>query len=187
MRIIAGTARGRPISAPPSGTRPTSDRVRESLFGILEARIDLEGLSVLDLYAGSGALGLEALSRGAATVVSVESDVKAAATIASNRETAGFDAARLHIRRRPVTAVLCGRASGAFDLVFCDPPYDLDGAVITDHLVALAAGDWVHSETMIAVERSARSAATVWPDAFAEVLSRTYGETRIDIAVAVDR
>lgn len=94
-RIIGGVAGGRRIAVPPRGTRPTTDRVRESLFNIVTARRDLTGLAVLDLYAGSGALGLEALSRGAASVLFVESDQRSAAVIARNIEALGLSGAPL--------------------------------------------------------------------------------------------
>ncbi|WP_019739998.1 16S rRNA (guanine(966)-N(2))-methyltransferase RsmD, partial [Mycobacterium avium] len=105
-RIIGGVAGGRRLAVPPRGTRPTTDRVRESLFNILAARRELTGLAVLDLYAGSGALGLEALSRGAATALFVESDPRAAAVIARNIDTLGLPGATL--RRGAVAAVLAG-------------------------------------------------------------------------------
>lgn len=121
-RIIGGVAGGRRLAVPPRGTRPTTDRVRESLFNILAARRELTGLAVLDLYAGSGALGLEALSRGAATALFVESDPRAAAVIARNIDTLGLPGATL--RRGAVAAVLAGGAATAVDLVLADPPYD---------------------------------------------------------------
>ena len=105
-RIIGGVAGGRRIAVPPRGTRPTTDRVRESLFNIVAARLDLTGLAVLDLYAGSGALGLEALSRGAASALFVESDPRTAAIIARNIEALGLPGATL--RRGAVAAVLAG-------------------------------------------------------------------------------
>ena len=107
---------------PRTGTRPTTDRVRESMFNVLASRIDFAGASVLDLYAGSGALGLEAMSRGAASAVFVESDHRAAAVIDQNIASLGVAAA---VRRGPVAAVLAGGADRPADLVFADPPYDV--------------------------------------------------------------
>ena len=109
---------------PRTGTRPTTDRVRESLFNVLTARMELTGASVLDLYAGSGALGLEALSRGAASVLFVESDQRAAAVIAQNIEALGAQGATL--RRGTVAAVLAAGSDRPVDLVLADPPYDVD-------------------------------------------------------------
>src|ERR1700744_4244841 len=120
-RVIGGVAGGRRIAVPSRGTRPTTDRVRESLFNIVTARLDLTGLAVLDLYAGSGALGLEALSRGAASALFVESDQRSAAVIAGNTETLGLAGATL--RRGVVAAVLGAGTSSPVDLVLADPPY----------------------------------------------------------------
>ena len=127
-RIIGGVAGGRRLVVPPRGTRPTTDRVRESLFDILTARRDLTGLAVLDLYAGSGALGLEALSRGAASALFVESDQRSAAVIGRNIVALGLTGATL--RRGAVAAVLAGGSASPVDLVLADPPYDLDSAEI---------------------------------------------------------
>ncbi|HWY00326.1 MAG TPA: 16S rRNA (guanine(966)-N(2))-methyltransferase RsmD, partial [Mycobacterium sp.] len=114
-RIIGGIAGGRRIAVPPRGTRPTTDRVRESLFNIVTARRDLSGLAVLDLYAGSGALGLEALSRGAASALFVESDPRTAAIIARNIEELGLPGATL--RRGLVAAVVAAGSLAPVDLV----------------------------------------------------------------------
>ena len=120
---------------PRTGTRPTTDRVRESLFNVLAARIELTGASVLDLYAGSGALGLEALSRGAASALFVESDQRAAAVIAQNIEALGAEGATL--RRGTVAAVLAAGSDRPVDLVLADPPYDVDAAEVGAMLAAL--------------------------------------------------
>ena len=114
--------------------------MRESLFNVLASRIDFAGASVLDLYAGSGALGLEALSRGATSAVFVESDHRAAAVIAQNIASLGVAAA---VRRGPVAAVLAGGADRPVDLVFADPPYDVGDAEIVQMLTALVDGGWV--------------------------------------------
>ena len=137
-RIIGGVAGGRRIGVPAgSGTRPTADRVREALFSSLESEFgSFHGLAVLDLYAGSGAIGLEALSRGAATVVLVESDRKAAEVIAANIKVVGLPGATL--LTRPVEKVAAGDNSGGpFDLVFADPPYKLETAELQDVLTDL--------------------------------------------------
>ena len=126
---------------PRTGTRPTTDRVRESLFNVLASRIDFAGASVLDLYAGSGALGLEALSRGAASAVFVESDHRAAAVIDQNIASLGVSGAT--VRRGPVAAVLAAARHRPVDLVFADPPYDVGAAEVAQMLTALVDGGWV--------------------------------------------
>ena len=164
---------------PRTGTRPTTDRVRESLFNLLTARIDLDGLSVLDLYAGSGALGLEALSRGAASAVFVESDHRAAGVIDKNIAALGVKGAT--VRRGAVTAVLAGSALSV-DLVLADPPYDVDAGEIETVLAALTNGGWTATGTVAVVERPASSPMLAWPDGWQVWPSRTYGDTRLELA-----
>ncbi|ORX01375.1 16S rRNA (guanine(966)-N(2))-methyltransferase RsmD [Mycobacterium triplex] len=179
-RIIGGVAGGRRIAVPPRGTRPTTDRVRESLFNIVTARLDLSGLAVLDLYAGSGALGLEALSRGAASAVFVESDPRTAAVIARNVETLGLPGATL--RRGAVAAVLAGGASSAVDLVLADPPYDVEASEVEAILLALSVHGWVREGTVAVVERAAAGAPLTWPDGWTPWPERVYGDTRLELA-----
>ncbi|ANR92478.1 16S rRNA (guanine(966)-N(2))-methyltransferase RsmD [Mycobacterium avium] len=179
-RIIGGVAGGRRLAVPPRGTRPTTDRVRESLFNILAARRELTGLAVLDLYAGSGALGLEALSRGAATALFVESDPRAAAVIARNIDTLGLPGATL--RRGAVAAVLAGGAATAVDLVLADPPYDVGAAGVDAVLAALAAHGWVRAGSVAVVERPAGSAPLSWPAGWSGWPQRVYGDTRLELA-----
>ncbi|MEE6140050.1 16S rRNA (guanine(966)-N(2))-methyltransferase RsmD [Mycobacterium sp. 050128] len=179
-RIIGGAAGGRRLAVPPRGTRPTTDRVRESLFNIVTARLDLTGLAVLDLYAGSGALGLEALSRGAASALFVESDQRTAAVIARNIDTLGLPGASL--RRGPVSAVLAGGAASPVDLVLADPPYDVETAEVQAVLAALSAHGWVRAATVAVVERAAASAPLTWPDGWTPWPERIYGDTRLELA-----
>jgi len=122
-RIIAGQARGRRLQVPPSGTRPTSDRAREGLFNSLATMIELSGACVLDLYAGSAAVGLEALSRGASTAVLVESDRQVQDVIGRNVEALGLTGATVF--RGTVESYLSTATAGGFDFVFADPPYQL--------------------------------------------------------------
>lgn len=168
---------GRSKSGP---TRPTTDRVRESVFNLLAARIDFDGLHVLDLYAGSGALGLEALSRGASSVLFVESDDTAAAVIAANIASLGVRGAR--VRRGAVATVLAGGAVQPIDLVFADPPYDVDTAQVGDMLVALDAGGWAMPGTVAVLERAASGPEVGWPDGWSPWKARRYGDTRIELA-----
>jgi len=149
VRIIAGTWRGRPLDAPPGqGTRPTADRVRETLFSILASRLgSFDGLRVADLFAGSGALGLEALSRGAAFATFVEKDSAAAAAIRRNAERLGA-AERIRILGGSALAL---PASEPFDLVFADPPYSVCSGTAAVEAVEragwLAPGGWMSVET----------------------------------------
>ncbi len=185
-RIIAGTARGRRLAVPPKGTRPTSDRVREAVFSALAARVDLDGATVLDLYAGSGALGLEAISRGAARAVLVDQDARAASVLTANAAVVGGAAAggAVRVRRGTVDAYLQGSAE-PFDLVFLDPPYDLPVDAVERNLASLAAG-WLTSGAHVLVERSARTPAITWPDGYDEDLARDYGETRVQLGIWQD-
>jgi 16S rRNA (guanine966-N2)-methyltransferase len=165
---------------PRSGTRPTTDRVRESLFNVLASRIDFAGASVLDLYAGSGALGLEALSRGATSAVFVESDQRAGSVIAANIDSLGAQGATL--RRGAVAAVLAGGTDRPMDLVLADPPYDVPAAEIAQMLTALVDGGWVSQGTVVVVERGASGPELAWPDGWLRWPSRRYGDSRIELA-----
>lgn len=179
-RIVAGKAGGRRLRVPPAGTRPTSDRVREAMFSAIDARLDLDGARVLDLYAGSGAFALEALSRGAAAALLVESDRKAAAVIRGNIAGLALPGARLRVGS--VAPVLAGGGAGEFDLVFSDPPYDVTTETVIADLTALAAHGWLSSGALIVVERSSRSLEIDWPTGFLGEKPRRYGETRIELA-----
>jgi 16S rRNA (guanine966-N2)-methyltransferase len=139
MRIVGGTARGRPLVAPPGDrTRPTSDRVREAIFNALWSRGAVEGARAADLFAGSGALGVEALSRGAAHVTFVDSDRVARRAIERNLASTGL-ADRAEVVGAPVARWLATLPAGTrFDLVFCDPPYAFEG---WDRLLAALPAD----------------------------------------------
>ncbi len=169
---------------PRSGTRPTADRVREALFNALTARLDFAGLRVLDLYAGSGALGLEALSRGAESAVFIESDQRAAAVIARNIADLGVTAAAVH--RGTVATVLGGGTDRPVDLVFADPPYDVVGEPeILAMLTALTARGWTTEGTVAVVERRASGATLTWPPGWQPWPVRRYGDTRVELAERV--
>jgi 16S rRNA (guanine966-N2)-methyltransferase len=178
-RIIGGRAGGRRISVPPTGTRPTSDRVREALFSLLDARGVLEDAGVLDLFAGSGALGLEALSRGALVATLVERDPRACAVIRSNATAAALTGAL--VRRASVSTFL-QRPTETVDLVFVDPPYS---DPVDDVLAAL--GPWLASGATVVVERDARSPAPTWPDRLVPEEPRAYGETTLHLATEESR
>ena len=165
---------------PPRGTRPTTDRVREALFNVLTARLELAGMAVLDLYAGSGALGLEALSRGAVSALFVESDPRAAAVLARNITALGLGGAVL--RRGTVATVLAGGAESPCGLVLADPPYDVAPAEVDALPGLLTAGGWVAPGAVAVIERAAASPPVSWPDGWAPWSSRRYGDTRLDLA-----
>jgi 16S rRNA (guanine966-N2)-methyltransferase len=176
-RVIAGLARGRRLAVP-SGrlTRPTSDRAREGLFGTLTAiRGSLHGARVLDLYAGSGAVGLEALSRGADRVLFVEADPAAAQVIRGNLATVGLPGGQLVISR--VERLLArGPGEPGYDVVVADPPYAVTDEDVAAMLAALRDGSWLAPGAVVAVERATRSGPVPWPPGYAADRSRRYGE-----------
>lgn len=171
MRVVAGAYKGRRLHAPPgTGTRPTADRVREALFSILG---DVSGARVLDLYAGTGALGIEALSRGAASAVFVEHDARAVAALERNLEAVG--APETSVRRQDALRFLAA-AGGTYDLVFVDPPYDSAPALakpLSERLPAVLTDD-----ALIVTESDKRKPLDL---ALPLRLERTYGDTRIAI------
>jgi len=179
-RIISGTAGGRRLLTPRgSGTRPTSDRVREALFSRLEHLDVVRGARVLDLYAGSGALGLEAASRGAASVLLVESD-RAAARVARTNVAA----TRLHHVRVVADTVERLLLAGPdpdeqVDLAFLDPPYALAEESLADVLRLLVTPRWLAGDALVVVERSSRSPEPSWPPLLETAGERRHGETRL--------
>lgn len=175
-RIIAGLAGGRRLVTPPgSGTRPTSDRVREAVFGRLEHLGAITDGHVVDLYAGSGALGLEAVSRGAASALLVESDRKAAATIDKNVHHLGLIG--VQVRVGTVEAVVGAPLSPPADLVFVDPPYAVGDEVLAGVLAGLVEHGSLAVDAVLVVERSTRSAEPMWPAGVELIGPRRYGET----------
>ena len=183
-RIIAGSRGGQRIAMPPGDrTRPTTDRVREALFSAIAAWAgtaavpaaqSLDGLAFCDLYAGSGAVGLEAASRGASPVLLVERDPRIVQLSRRNAEAL----------RLPVDIVVASveqalRKSPAqpFDVVFADPPYELDTPIVSAQIQQLMSNSWANEGSLIVVERSRRSPSLVWPDVAAKRWTRAYGET----------
>jgi 16S rRNA (guanine966-N2)-methyltransferase len=176
-RIIAGSARGRRLTVPDGRTtRPTSDRAREGLFSALVAELGgLDGLRVLDLYAGSGAVGLEALSRGADAVLLVESDRTAARVVQANLDALGLPGGRLSTDRvERLAAAPCPDAP--YDVAFLDPPYALPAEDLAAVLTALADQGWLADGATVVVERASRGPAWMWPSGYQELRSRAYGE-----------
>jgi 16S rRNA (guanine966-N2)-methyltransferase len=178
-RIIGGSAGGRRITAP-SGqqTRPTTDRVREALFSSIEAWCgSLQGLRFLDLYAGSGAVGLEAWSRGAGVVTLVESDRRTARLIGDNARVLGF--AKADVVGGSVAATLARPPSAPYDVAFLDPPYPLEEDQLARDLLGLDEQGWLVPGAMVVLERSSRSPEPGWPPGIAGERSKRYGETTL--------
>lgn len=176
-RVIAGTAGGRRLVVPQgNGTRPTSDRAREGLFASVVSEFGgLDGLAVMDLYAGSGALGLEAVSRGAARVLLVESDPRAAAVIKANVKTVGLPGVTVATDR--VERLLARpQDERGYDLVLADPPYAVTDEAVRGVLELLRAGRWLAGGALVVVERATRSGPIDWPPGFDQGKSRRYGE-----------
>ncbi|GAA2235385.1 RsmD family RNA methyltransferase [Promicromonospora sukumoe] len=210
-RIVAGSVGGRSIAVPAKGTRPTSDRVREAIFSRLEHLDVLDGARVLDLYAGSGALGLEAASRGAVSVILVDSARPAADVARRNVAALGLAGVRVTtetaeryaagLAGRPAagpaaSAVPAGTAApagpagaggaAALDLVFLDPPYDLGEDELAAVLTHLAAPGVLADGAVVVVERSTRTPEPAWPDGLAPFARKDYGETAVYYAEPAD-
>ncbi|MEJ8637692.1 MULTISPECIES: 16S rRNA (guanine(966)-N(2))-methyltransferase RsmD [Streptomyces] len=176
-RVIAGTAGGRRLAVPPgTGTRPTSDRAREGLFSSWESLLGtLAGLRVADLYAGSGAVGLEALSRGASHALLVEADARAARIVRENVGTLGLPGAE--VRTGKAEQIVTGPAPGdPYDVVFLDPPYAVTDDDLREILLTLRSEGWLADDAVVTVERSTRGGEFVWPQGFEPVRARRYGE-----------
>jgi 16S rRNA (guanine966-N2)-methyltransferase len=177
-RVIAGRAGGRRLSVPPgNGTRPTSDRAREGLFSTWQSLLGgpLDGERVLDLYAGSGAVGLEALSRGAGHVLLVEADARAARTVRENIRALGLPGAEIRAGKAEQT-VRTAPPSDPYDLVFLDPPYAVRDDTLREILLTLRTGGWLAPGALVTVERGTRGGEFRWPDGFDALRSRRYGE-----------
>ncbi|ASU82868.1 16S rRNA (guanine(966)-N(2))-methyltransferase RsmD [Nocardiopsis gilva YIM 90087] len=179
-RIIAGTAGGRTLAVPDGRTtRPTSDRAREALFASALSDLgSLDGIRMLDLYAGSGAIGLEALSRGAGHVLLVEADRRAVAAIRKNIATLGLSGARVAAEK--VQRVLeRGPGGEGYDLVVADPPYAVSDAEVEAMLVLLRDHGWLEPDALVVVERATRGAGPEWPEGYVGDRVRRYGEASL--------
>jgi 16S rRNA (guanine966-N2)-methyltransferase len=178
MRIVGGRFRGRALAGPRSdGIRPTSDRLRETLFNILAHSYDdpLEGARVLDLFAGTGAIGLEALSRGAAFALFVDDGAEARGLIRENVETLGLGGTT-RLFRRDATRMGPAAPNAPFSVVFCDPPYGKDLA--PKALTSCAQGGWLVPDALVLVEE-AQGVEVALPRGFSEIERRDYGETKV--------
>jgi len=183
-RIIAGVAKGRRLGVPKDATRPTADAVRESIFSSLTARwSELDDVNVLDLFAGTGAFGLEALSRGAAAAVFVESDRQVVRQLHANVEAVGLPGAQ--VVGRTVQAVLAAAPPPAapFDLVFADPPYADALEVLPTVRIALSTPGWLADDALVILEHASRQRLPgSWPSGFEPWPVRSYGQTAVEPA-----
>lgn len=182
MRIIAGLGKGRNLISPISSTRPTSDRAREALFSTLESEFgSINDLAFLDLYCGSGAVGVEAISRGAAVVYAVDKDEKATHVARQNFELLqSITGIGSHnVITSSVGKYLENGAVMKFDVIFLDPPYDLPNNEIEKNLKALVRNDFLKSSSVIAIERDSKSKPLAWPEGLHEVKVRKYGAASI--------
>jgi 16S rRNA (guanine966-N2)-methyltransferase len=174
-RVVGGLARGRRLATPAGRrTRPTSDRAREGLFDTLQSLLELAGARVLDLYAGSGAVGLEALSRGASHALLVDDDPHAVRTLRANAAALGLEGAQ--VRAAPVERVLAAAPPVPYDLAFLDPPYAVP---VEGMLAALVTYHWLRAGAVCVVERSSRGPGPHWPPGITPVRARRYGEATL--------
>jgi 16S rRNA (guanine966-N2)-methyltransferase len=183
-RIIAGAHGGRRLTAPPGAqTRPTADRVREAFFSALGTMTDLEGARFADLYAGSGAVGLEAISRGAAFTLLVEADPKAARTIRENMGVLRVGPAARLIAGKVAQVLAVPPADGPYDVIFADPPYALPDDELAEVQRALVSNGWLSPDAVVVLERSTRTAVRgtpmTWVDGITADRSKRYGETTL--------
>ena len=186
MRVIAGDLKGRRIHAPGhTHTRPTSDRVREALFSSLTARLgtDLGGAQVLDAFAGTGALGIEALSRGASSATFVESDRAALAALRRSIETLGLESRARIVANDVFRVAHTGRiGDGPYSLLFLDPPYRINKSEVTALVVELGERGVLASDSIVVWEYGAGDPPE-WPPGFEVVHTRRYGSTAVDVAM----
>jgi 16S rRNA (guanine966-N2)-methyltransferase len=182
LRVIAGAVGGRRLVAPKGGTRPTTDRLKEALFASLGRRTD--DAAVLDLYAGSGALAIEALSRGAARAVLVDGDAAAEAAVRANLSTTGFDAVATFVRSTVEQFLRADPPARPFDLVFLDPPYDVPSTEVAAVLEQLRGVPWLTSGATVVVERPKGGAPVELPEGWGIEKERVYGDTLLMVAIA---
>ncbi|HET9769338.1 MAG TPA: 16S rRNA (guanine(966)-N(2))-methyltransferase RsmD [Acidimicrobiia bacterium] len=177
-RVIAGRAGGRRLAVPPGhGTRPTSDRAREGLFSTWQSLLGgpLDGERVLDLYAGSGAVGLEALSRGASHTLLVEADARAARTVRENVKSLGLPGAEVRTGKAE-QIIHTAPPSQPYGIAFLDPPYAVPDDDLREILLTLRTEGWLTADALVTVERSTRGGTFPWPEGFEALRARRYGE-----------
>lgn len=177
-RVIAGAAGGRRLAVPPGqGTRPTSDRAREGLLSTWQSLLGgpLDGERLLDLYAGSGAVGLEALSRGAGHVLLVEADARAARTVRENVKSLQLPGAEVRSGKAE-QIIRTAPPQEPYDIVFLDPPYAVADDDLREIMLTLRSQGWLTEDALVTVERSTRGGEFVWPPGFEAIRARRYGE-----------
>ncbi len=182
MRIIAGVAKGRSLSSVAGATRPTSDRAREAIFSTLTSEFgDFLGLQILDLFAGSGAMGLEALSRGASLVHCVEKDDAAAKTISTNASLVqkAQPVGAFHLFHMSVQKFVEGTPQNQYHFIYIDPPYDFSDSEISTILEKLHANNFFKDGAVIAIERASKTKQPVWPQGYEPSRTKVYGQASI--------
>jgi 16S rRNA (guanine966-N2)-methyltransferase len=180
MRIIAGSSKGKTLISPTEKTRPTSDRAREGLFSSLESEFgSMADLNFLDLYSGSGAVGVEALSRGAANVFSIEEHEPTARIANQNFELIKAPAGKFSVISSKAERYVGGPHQIAFDIIFMDPPYEVENSVIEKLLVDISANNLLKRNGIIAIERETKMKPFAWPEPFIQEKIRSYGQGSI--------
>lgn len=182
MRIIAGVAKGRTLGTVAGATRPTSDRAREGLFSSLTSEFgDFLGLNVLDLFAGSGAIGLEALSRGASIVHAVERDADAQKTIENNYELVkkNLPVGKFHLYSMSAQRFVSDAPKEKYHIIYIDPPFDFTDTEVEEIVSKLRSGEFLKDDALIAVERTAKGSKFRWPDGLLAARERKYGAVTI--------
>ncbi len=190
MRIIAGLGKGRKLFSPPSITRPTSDRAREGLFSSLSSTFgSLDGLHFLDLFAGSGAVGVEALSRGAGLVEAVESNPVSAKVCEDNFSllTGPEAVGQFKVHTKTVFEYLNHLATGSFEIIYIDPPYEVENTEVEKILKKIFNLNLLNKFGVIAIERDAKGKTFSWPEGFSELKVRSYGAGVIHYGVLTER
>ena len=180
MRIIAGTSKGKNLFSPTGKTRPTTDRAREGLFSSLESEFgSMSELNFLDLFSGSGAVGVEALSRGAANVYSIEDHASTAAIASKNFGLVNSESGKFTVITSLAERYVATPHQIAFDIIFMDPPYDVANNIIENILTEINSNNLLKRNGIIAIERKTKKAQFSWPTPFIEEKIRSYGEGSI--------
>lgn len=180
MRIIGGVAKGKNLFSPTERTRPTSDRAREGLFSTLESEFgSMNDLNFLDLFSGSGAVGVEALSRGAAKVVSVEQHQTTASIASKNFELVKGATGHFEVIAQDVRKFLSNPSEFKFDIIFIDPPYEFSNSEVEKFLKKIIANKYLNESGIVAVERESRSKEFIWPAPLQASKVRAYGQGSI--------